>query len=168
MADEVIAKFNGVDILVNNAGIFTPGSPLEGDPQGWENMFSVNVHAPMQLMRLLCPLMETRGGGAVINVGSIAGVESMQGMAASYAASKHALRGWHISSYTSLRHKNIKCCLINPGFVNTSLIDPLITSNMNRDRMIQPKDLAEYVEWILKSSPGCVPEEITIRLAIPP
>eukprot|EP00658_Telonema_sp_P-2_P039977 TRINITY_DN28599_c0_g1_i1.p1 TRINITY_DN28599_c0_g1~~TRINITY_DN28599_c0_g1_i1.p1 ORF type:complete len:153 (-),score=40.08 TRINITY_DN28599_c0_g1_i1:187-645(-) len=146
------------------------GSPLEGDsPEDWERMMALNVNAPMRLCRALCPKMAERMGGAVMNIGSVAGVEPMSGTSAAYAAAKHALRGWSISSYLTLRHKNIKCCLISPAFVNTPLIDGVIDEETTkRERMIQPADIAQYVLFVLNSSPGFVPDEITIRLALSP
>ena len=62
--------------------------------------------------------MAERMSGCIINIGSIAAIEAMSGDGAAYAAAKHALRGWSLSSYLTLRHKNVKCVLINPAFVN--------------------------------------------------
>ena len=109
--------------------------------------------------------MAERQSGIVINMGSVAAVEPMSGTSAAYAASKHALRGWSISAYLTLRHQGIKCCLINPAFVNTPMVG-LPDDKIHRERMIQPEDIANYVRFILHSSPGCVPEEVTLRLAL--
>jgi len=131
-------------------------------------MMSLNVNAPMRLCSVLCPKMAERMSGMVINIGSVAGVEPMSGTSAAYAASKHAMRGWSLSSYLTLRHVGVKCCLISPAFVNTPLIDGRVSDSVMRERMIQPKDIADYVLFVLRSSPGCTPDEITMRLALSP
>eukprot|EP00657_Telonema_sp_P-1_P011373 TRINITY_DN6454_c0_g1_i1.p2 TRINITY_DN6454_c0_g1~~TRINITY_DN6454_c0_g1_i1.p2 ORF type:complete len:254 (-),score=91.43 TRINITY_DN6454_c0_g1_i1:114-875(-) len=154
LAEGMLERHEGCQVLVNNAGVMHYGNPLEGDPADWERMMNVNVNAPMRLCAVLCPKMAERGTGAVINIGSVAGVEPMSGASAAYAASKHAMRGWSISSYLTLRHVGVKCCLISPAFVNTPLLDGVVDETVKRDRMIQPQDIAEYVLFVLRSSPG--------------
>lgn len=64
--------------------------------------------------------------------------------------------------------QNVKCVLINPGFVNTDMVTnrPALAGQIMPERMIQPSDIADAVYFVLKSSPGCVPEEINIRLGL--
>eukprot|EP00192_Tetraselmis_astigmatica_P019167 CAMPEP_0117677296 /NCGR_PEP_ID=MMETSP0804-20121206/16670_1 /TAXON_ID=1074897 /ORGANISM="Tetraselmis astigmatica, Strain CCMP880" /LENGTH=230 /DNA_ID=CAMNT_0005486571 /DNA_START=46 /DNA_END=735 /DNA_ORIENTATION=+ len=159
MADQFLAKAgSGVEVLVNNAGSLASGSPLEGEPDEWDRMMALNLSTPMRLTRRLTPTMAANMKGYVINIGSIAAIEPMSGTSAAYAAAKHGLRGWSISSYLTLRHKNIKCMLINPAFVNTELVANV--PNTIPERMIQPSDIAAAVDFVLSSSGGCVPEEI--------
>lgn len=51
LAADLLQKHGGVDVLVNNAGCGYSGSALEGDPNLWEEMVSVNLLAPMRLTR---------------------------------------------------------------------------------------------------------------------
>lgn len=132
LGDDIIARHGGVGVLVNNAGTMVDGNPLNGSPDEWEKMMAINVAAPMRLTRMLAEGMASRGGGMIINIGSIASVEAMSGDSAAYAASKHALRGWSTSSYLTLRHKNVKVCLINPAFVNTPLLGAIPEDRVHR------------------------------------
>uniref|UniRef100_A0A7S1SJW2 3-oxoacyl-[acyl-carrier-protein] reductase n=1 Tax=Tetraselmis chuii TaxID=63592 RepID=A0A7S1SJW2_9CHLO len=168
LAQDLVSTFGGVEVLVNNAGILVNGNPLEGDPDEWEHMMDVIVNAPMRLTRRLAPKMAERMSGFVINIGSIAGTEAMSGAAAAYAAAKAGLRGWSRSAYLTLRHKNVKCVLINPGFVNTDMVTsrPALVGQLIPERMIQPSDIADAVSFVLNSSPGCVPEEMNLRLGL--
>eukprot|EP01059_Diplonema_ambulator_P015325 TRINITY_DN26441_c0_g1_i1.p1 TRINITY_DN26441_c0_g1~~TRINITY_DN26441_c0_g1_i1.p1 ORF type:complete len:241 (+),score=100.64 TRINITY_DN26441_c0_g1_i1:57-779(+) len=160
-----VAEAGGVDILVNNAGVYIKGNAMEGDPAEWERMMAINVNAPMKLTRLLSEKMVEQQWGAVINMGSVSGIEPMSGTAAAYAASKHAMVGWSRSIYTTLRFKNVKVMVINPGFVNTDMVG---NPDLLTDRMIQPKDIADVAMLPFNLSSGCVPEEITLRLTLSP
>lgn len=165
LAEQMIQKHGGCEVLVNNSGGFSPGNPLEGDPDAWVHMFSLNVHAGMRLTRRLAPRMAERQSGAIFDIGSVAALESMSGEYAAYAASKWAMRGWGASSYLTLRHKNVKCCRINPAYVNTGFAVEGQTE-LIPERMIQTTDIANYIRFVLHTSAGCVPEEITLRLAM--
>ncbi len=87
-----------MDILVANAGASLGGAdPLKGDLNGWDAMVALNLIAPMRLTRLWVPEMASRGFGALIFTGSLAGVLPTKN--AAYCASKHALRSWALSCY---------------------------------------------------------------------
>lgn len=151
----------GIDVLVNNAGIGVQGEALAGDPDGWERLLQVNVLAPMRLTRRLAPAMAERERGTIVNIGSIAAIEGMNRSGA-YAASKHALRGWSLSCYQQLRGYGIKVTLINPAFVDTSMTAGV--QEAKRERMLQPRDVADAAMLAIRTSPSCCPEEITLRL----
>ena len=118
----------------------------------------------MRLTRKLSQKMIDQKSGAIVTIGSVAGVEPMGGTAAAYAASKHAVRGWVQSLYQSMRPHGIKVMAINPGFVNTDLV---AQSGFSGDMMIQTEDIANYALLPFSSSANCVPEEITVRVVLP-
>lgn len=163
MCEEVNSTFGAVDVLVNNAGMGVTGTPLDGDPDAWEKMMSLNTLAPMRLTRRLSPAMVERKSGCIINIGSVAAVEPMTSSCA-YAATKWGIRGWSLSCYQALRHHNVKVMLINPAFVNTPMVQG--RDNLQYDRMIQPEDIAEVAMLPFRTTGGCVPEEITLRLSL--
>lgn len=150
-----------LDVLVNNAGVFALGSALDGDPDAWERLFAVNVLAPMRLTRRLAPAMVERERGTIVNVGSIAAIEGMKGPGA-YAASKHALRGFTLSSYERLREHGIKVVLVNPAYVNTPMVAGV--PGVRLDRLLTPEDVAAAVMLAITTSAACCPSEITLRL----
>jgi 3-oxoacyl-[acyl-carrier protein] reductase len=161
LAAWALETHGAVDVLVNNAGIFAMGSAVDGDPDTWERLFAVNTLAPMRLMRRLAPKMVEREQGVIVNVGSIAAIEGMKGPGA-YAASKHGLRGFTLSSYERLREHGIKVVLVNPAYVNT----PMVTGapGVRLDRLLSPEDVAAAVMLAVTTSPACCPSEITLRL----
>lgn len=161
VAKAALQNTGGIHVLINNAGIHRPGNVLEGEPDDWDEMFAVNVSAPIHLTRELAPTMVKNKAGTIINIGSVAGLEPMtQGGA--YAASKWALRGWSLSSYERLRHDGIKVMLINPGFVATDMTQGI--SGVIPERMLQTADVAEAAMLAIRTSPACCPQEITLRL----
>ena len=99
-------------VLVNNAGCMAMGDACSGEPDEWDRMLYLNLNGVMRLTRRLVPAMKAAGGGALINIGSIAAIEGMSGGSAAYAASKHGLAGWTRSIYTGLRHDKIKTMLV--------------------------------------------------------
>jgi len=150
-----------VDVLVNNAGVFAAGSAVDGDPDAWAHLFAVNTLAPMRLMRRLAPKMVEREHGTIVNIGSIAAIEGMKGPGA-YAASKHGLRGFTLSSYERLREHGIKVVLVNPAYVNTPMVAG--STGVRLDRLLSPEDVASAVMLAVTTSPACCPSEITLRL----
>jgi NAD(P)-dependent dehydrogenase (short-subunit alcohol dehydrogenase family) len=72
IVDSAVGRFGGVDILVNNAAVtvgYNWSAPLIEMPRAdWLHHYAVNVHAPFTLMQLTVPVMETRGGGRILNV----------------------------------------------------------------------------------------------------
>eukprot|EP00041_Stephanoeca_diplocostata_P030205 m.906979 g.906979 ORF g.906979 m.906979 type:complete len:242 (+) comp23710_c0_seq2:519-1244(+) len=164
LASEVLTQ-GGCDILVNNAGASVDGNALQGDVDKWDPLMYLNLNGPMRLTRALSQSIVDRGGGTIINMGSIAGIENMPGHLAVYAASKHGLRGWSTSIYNGLRHKNTKVMLINPAFVNTPLLSTSpIADKVIFENMIQPEDVAEVCLLPFRVGAACVPVEVTLRL----
>ncbi|MGF1466432.1 MAG: SDR family NAD(P)-dependent oxidoreductase [Sandaracinaceae bacterium] len=158
---ELLAEHGAVDVLVNNAGTLVQGHALDGDPDVWEQALRLNVAAPMRLTRRLAPAMKERERGTIINLGSVAAIEGMTN-AGAYAATKHALRGWSLSSYQQLRDAGIKVVLLNPAFVDTAMTAHV--TGADRSRMLSVDDIAEAAMLAIRTSPACCPEEITLRL----
>jgi 3-oxoacyl-[acyl-carrier protein] reductase len=159
--DALAAVIGDVDVLINNAGTFSTGNAVDGDPDEWARLFALNVLAPMRLTRRFAPGMAARERGTIVNIGSVAAIEPMKGLGA-YAASKHALRGWSLSSYERLREAGIKVVLINPAYVDTPMTDAV--PGVRRDRLISPEDVAATVMLAITTSAACCPSEITLRL----
>jgi short-subunit dehydrogenase len=114
-------EFGRIDILVNNAGYHKRGVVEEVDAADLGKMIDVNLKAPIMLMRLVLPYLREAGGGAVINVGSLAGRAPIPGSAA-YAASKAGLRSFSYALGIELADSNIKLAVVSPGPIDTGFI----------------------------------------------
>lgn len=137
------------------------GHALEGDPDAWSRMMAINALAPMRLVRRIAPGMVERERGTIVSIGSIAAIEPMRGTA-SYAASKHALRGFSLSTYERLREHGIKTMIVHPAFVSTPMTEGL--AGVKHDRMLSVADVTAAVMLALDTSAACCPQEITLRL----
>ncbi len=116
--DESVKRFGGIDVLVNNAGGAQPGALAELPESAWQEQFDLNLFAPVRLARLSAPHMERRGGGSIINIGSIYGRES--GGPLTYNASKAALHSFTKMLAREFAPKNIRVNTIAPGSILTA------------------------------------------------
>ncbi|HEX2188357.1 MAG TPA: SDR family oxidoreductase [Longimicrobiaceae bacterium] len=90
LAEEAERAFGGIDVLVNNASVFPEAGFEDTDEATWDAALAVNLKAPFFLTQLLAPGMRARGGGAVVNLADLAGLQSWQGYAA-HSVSKAGL-----------------------------------------------------------------------------
>jgi len=136
-------EFGRVDVLVNNAGYHTRGPVEEVDPADLGKMIDVNLKAPIMLSRIALPYLREAGGGAIINVGSLAGRAPIPG-SAGYAASKAGLRSFTYALGSELADSNIKLAVVSPGPIDTGFImaDIDATSDLT---FSQPISTAEQV-----------------------
>jgi len=114
-------EFGRVDILVNNAGYHQRGPADSVDATDLGKMVDVNLRAPIMLSRIALPYMREAGGGAIINVGSLAGRTPVPG-SATYAATKAGLRSFTYSMSEELRGSGIKIAVVSPGPIDTGFI----------------------------------------------
>lgn len=114
-------EFGRVDILVNNAGYHQRGPFASVDAVELGKMIDVNLKAPIILTRLALPYMQDTGGGAIINVGSLAGRTPVPN-SATYAASKAGLRSLTYSLNDELADAKIKVAVVQPGPIDTGFI----------------------------------------------
>ena len=88
--EQTVAELGGIDIMVNNAGGAVPAPFMDTRAEHMEWAFHFNVSAPVELTRLCVPKMLARGGGAVLNIGSMAGAHASRGYVA-YGTAKAAI-----------------------------------------------------------------------------
>jgi len=122
MVDRAVSEFGRIDILVNNAGVMDLfQSVADVDNETWRRVLSVNLDGPMFAMRRAVPLMLAQGGGAIVNIASVAGVGGGAAGAA-YTASKHALIGLTRSTAYQYARQGLRCNAIVAGGVDTGIM----------------------------------------------
>jgi 3-oxoacyl-[acyl-carrier protein] reductase len=113
-------KWGRIDILVNNAGTtkFAAHTDLAAlSAEDWQAIYAVNVIGPFQMFRACADALKAQGGGAVVNVSSIAGVAGV-GSSVAYAASKGALNTMTLSLARAFA-PDIRVNAVCPGYVAT-------------------------------------------------
>jgi short-subunit dehydrogenase len=114
-------EFGNVHVLVNNAGFHERGPAESVSIDDLGKMIDVNLRAPIILSRLALPYLKRAGGGAIINVASLAGRTAVPG-AATYSATKFGLRAFSMALAEELRDTTVKVAVVSPGPVDTGFI----------------------------------------------
>lgn len=109
-----------VDVLINNAGVLTFTSAADSDTQELQHDMAVNYFGTLSMVRAFIPILEARGGGAVANVISVAGLACALGIVG-YSASKAALFSSTQALRAELAQKNITVHGIFPGPIETDM-----------------------------------------------
>lgn len=107
------------EVLVNNAGGALGLDPIaDADDEQWRWMYDANVLGTMRVTRALLPKLIASGDGHIVNIGSIAGLETYDG-GAGYTAAKHALVAVTETLRLELLGKPVRVTEVDPGFVET-------------------------------------------------
>lgn len=140
LVDAAVERFGGVDVLVNNAaataGDFWSKGFLELTREEWMYQFAVNTHAPFTLSQLVTPIMESRGGGRILNVTTGSGevfrlaeeppkleqIGDFSLAVPGYYASKRALDRLGNVLAPELAHRGIAVIGLMPGLVATEIV----------------------------------------------
>ncbi|WP_226035173.1 3-ketoacyl-ACP reductase [Aquibacillus saliphilus] len=145
-------NLGAADILINNAGIGLRGSFLETDPKDWKHTFEVNVFGTYHVTRAVLPQMIEKDKGDIINISSSSGLKGTAG-STSYSASKFAVQGMTEALMQEVRHNNIRVFTLNPSLVATELAFGDKLDEQDKEKFMQPEDLAEYMVAQLKLHP---------------
>jgi NAD(P)-dependent dehydrogenase (short-subunit alcohol dehydrogenase family) len=158
-------ELGGLDVVVNNAGIGKFETVEEMSPEDFRSILETNLFGVFYCCHEAIPLMKARGGGYIINISSLAGVNAHPRMAA-YNASKFGLNGFSEALMQEVRHDKIRVSYIMPGSVNTYFGDDAPSEEQNWQ--LQPEDIAYVVRELLKQNDRALQSRIEIRPSRPP
>jgi NAD(P)-dependent dehydrogenase (short-subunit alcohol dehydrogenase family) len=130
---ETTERFGGVDVLVNNVGLAgQQGDFSNFDEAAWERMFFVNLKSALLMCRYVVPAMITRGGGAVVNISSIAGILAHGTFA--YGPSKAAMEHFSREIAVVYGRQGIRANTVAPGHIQTPLVAGLLPESLRKTR----------------------------------
>jgi NAD(P)-dependent dehydrogenase (short-subunit alcohol dehydrogenase family) len=115
LASEIAAQAGGIDILVNSAGTITRQTIAAMPVADWDRVIAVNLRGPFNGVQAVIPHMKARGGGAVVNIASVAGRRISFGGGANYSASKAGLLGFTRHAAYELAPDRIRVNAVCPG-----------------------------------------------------
>jgi 3alpha(or 20beta)-hydroxysteroid dehydrogenase len=119
---DAAAALGGLHGLMNNAGIYQPATLMETDAALFEKHMRINQLGVFLGMKMVVPLMERSGGGAIVNISSVAGLRGSPG-AIAYSATKWAVRGMTKAAAIDLAPRSIRVNSIHPGPIDTPMLD---------------------------------------------
>jgi NAD(P)-dependent dehydrogenase (short-subunit alcohol dehydrogenase family) len=149
--DDLIQQAGTVDVLVNNAGLAWFGPTPELDVATFDRLFAANVRAPYFLVAALAPQMAARGGGSIVNIGSMAGHVGMPGGAA-YGATKGALAAMTRSWAAEFSPAGVRINTVASGPVYTAIQSDEVTDAVGATtimaRAAQPGEIANVIVFL--------------------
>jgi len=161
-------RFGGLDILVNNAGNFSRGD-VESIPVAlWDLIMAVNLRAPFICIQESIPLFKARGGGSVVNIGSVNAYIGEPKLAA-YSISKGGLMTLTKNAASSLSKYRIRINQINVGWTFTEGEDRVkreegkgpewveeAVATRPFGRLLTPQDIAYAAAYFASEESECV------------
>jgi NAD(P)-dependent dehydrogenase (short-subunit alcohol dehydrogenase family) len=159
--DEIIRRFKKIDFLINNAGIGGPLSFItDYSEKEWDKIMNTNLKSVFLFCKECVKHMIKNKTGHIINIASILGKTGFPYFSI-YSASKGGMIAFSKSLQEELKQFNIKVDVICPGSMNTPFIDTVrakgkfkkhlkVKKRINRNRMLDPKDVANVILDIMK------------------
>jgi NAD(P)-dependent dehydrogenase (short-subunit alcohol dehydrogenase family) len=149
---ETCARWGRLDVLVHAAGAPVPGGFFDLTEEIWGRAFDVHVHAVMRLARAAVPHMIKQGEGAILLLGSAAGLRGCLG-AVAYGVAKGAIPQFTRTLARELSNYNIRVNCVSPGIIRTPFQDYLTseqTENNIKNRIPlhregKPEDVARAI-----------------------
>ncbi|MGF1770483.1 7-alpha-hydroxysteroid dehydrogenase [Enterovibrio makurazakiensis] len=130
LVDTAVREFGKLTILANNAGGGGP-KPFDMPMKDFEWAYQLNVFSPFRLMQLCAPAMQKAGGGAMLNISSMAG-ENKNSHMASYGSSKAAVNHLTRNTAFDLGPMGIRVNAIAPGAIRTAALEKVLTPDIEK------------------------------------
>lgn len=114
--------FGRIDVLVNNVGGSVPGDVVSLGSDAWQGQFSTNIDYVFETMKRVIPVMLDQGGGAIVNLASIAALRFFGPDCVAYAAAKAGLIKMGQVTAVKYARNHIRVNTVVPGLMNTPLV----------------------------------------------
>ena len=167
--ERIVAERGGLDGLVNSAG-YNRLEPLhEMDPATWKRCIDVDLTGTFNCLRHALPVMVSRGGGAVVNISSIAAWETSTEHGAAYSAAKAGVNALTRVAAAEMGPHGIRVNAIAPGLIYNPFLlkvypaeffDGYAEQRSRVGRVGQPEDVAALAEFLLGDRAGYITGEV--------
>ena len=160
LIEETVKRYGRLDILVNNAGIIAGGRIAETTTKSFDEVINVNLRGTFFCCRAGFKQMKKQGGGTIINMSSVAGLQAWAGTG-TYSASKHGMMALTKSLADEGRPHHIKVSAICPGGVADDLVDASPEEILHSEK-IDPFDVAETAVYLATLGKYTVVHQVVI------
>jgi NAD(P)-dependent dehydrogenase (short-subunit alcohol dehydrogenase family) len=127
VVDAAVGAFGRIDILHNNVGGQGTGRDLTNiTVDDWNAVFARNVTSAMLTCRAVVPVMERQGGGAIVNIASIAGIRHLNTPTAVYSATKGAMIQFTRNIAIHHARSGVRANCVLPGYIDTPFIRRIV------------------------------------------
>ena len=163
-------QFGHLDTLVNNAGIGTRGTVESTTLEEWRRIHAVNLEGPFLGCKHAIPLIAKAGGGAIINISSVAGLIGARDSAA-YCSSKGGVRllTKSVAMHCAHRKNGVRCNSIHPVYTDTPMVEQMLAEARQPEKMLEamkamiplgrlgtPQELAAMAVYLVSDEAGFV------------
>lgn len=146
--EATVSHFGRIDALINNAAILHMLTLEDGDESQLDDMWAVNVKAPLRVIRAALPHLRKTGQGRVINMASTDAKRVRPGAPLGYVMTKHALHAMTQAVRLEAHADGVRATAICPGAIDTPMIADLPGATPKAERL-QPETVAGMVAYIL-------------------
>ncbi len=156
-----VERFGKLDALVNNAGVMTVGNVVDTDLDSWRKTHAVNSEGVFLGCKHAIPAMAANGGGAIVNMSSVAALHGMS-FCAAYSASKGAVKALtkSVAMYCKEEKNGVRCNSVHPDGVATPMVIKVATGKdtatqeeidalASASNMCDPRDIAHLVLYLV-------------------
>jgi NAD(P)-dependent dehydrogenase (short-subunit alcohol dehydrogenase family) len=157
VVEQAVSTYGGIDVVVNNAATNPHFGPiLTAEDSHWDKILDVNIKGYFRVVKACVDSMKARGGGKIINMASVAGLEP-QPMMGIYSVSKAAVLMLTKVLAAELAQFNIQVNAIAPGFVKTKFssalwqnpqINQAVLNTIPQKRMAEPDEIAGLAVYL--------------------
>lgn len=165
MMPVILDKTGQLDIFHANAGAYIGGDILEGDPDAWDRMLSLNVNAVFRCAHAVLPHMVERRTGDLIVTSSVAGVVPVV-WEPIYTSSKFAVQAFVHTVRRQMSEHGIRVGAVLPGPVRTALLSDWPKAKMDEalanGSLMEAKEVADAVLFMLTRPRNVVVRDLVI------
>lgn len=158
LIEKTISRFQRLDCACNNAGIEGENAlTAESSEENWDRVIAINLKGIWLCMKHELQVMVKSGGGAIVNMASVAGLVGFQGLSA-YCASKGGVISLTQTAALEYAQHGIRINAVCPGIIRTTMVDRIIGGDPKKEeqytalepigRLGKPEEIAKAVLWL--------------------
>ena len=176
MVARTVERFGRLDGAVNNAGI--AGDPFfavaDMPDENWHAVINTNLTSVFMSMKFEIPAILASGGGAIVNIASILGLEGSDIGHSAYAAAKHGVIGLTKSAAVDYGQQGLRVNALCPGYCHSEMVDPyveaepelfvkIIARHSAMNRLGESQEVSDAIEYLLSGKSSFV-NGVALRL----